>query len=176
MNVKRAILRTIDTLLRTAAVTGLVFGFAWLLVQWAAHRPAVIADQGGGIRLLAKDATTHGPDIRFNTRYGEPNIGWWDRQDQSLSWTVDHAQGGRYQASLRYSRPGSAPVGLELMFGPARLVGEAPGTGGWNQWRTIQLGTIDLPPTPAQTVTLKGFNLPSEGVINFVELILSPIE
>jgi hypothetical protein len=175
MNVKRIILRTIDTLLRTAAVTGFVFGFAWLLVLWAAPRPA--ANQANNIRLLAKDATTHGPpEIHFNTRYGEPNIGWWDRQDQSLSWKFDHALGRRYQASLRYSRPGTAPAGLELTLGAARLVAKAPGTGGWDQWRTIKLGTIDLPAASAQTATLKCFDLPSEGVINFVELTLSPID
>lgn len=176
MNVKRAILRTIDTLLRTAAVAGLVCGFAWLLVLWAAHRPAVAADQAGGIRLLAQNAVTHGPEIRFNSTYGEPNIGWWDRRDQWLSWKVAHAKGGRYQVSLRYSRPGAAPVGLELALGSARLVAEAPGTGGWDQWRTIPLGTIEMPAAPAQTATLKCCDPLPEGVINFVELILSPVD
>ena len=174
MNLKRTILRILDTLLRTAAVAGFVFGFAWLLVLWAAHRTEV--DQTGNIQLLAKDATTHGPEIRFNTNYGEPNIGWWDRQDQSLSWKIGQVQAGRYQASLRYSRPGTAPAGLEFTFGPARLAAETPGTGGWDKWRTIKLGTIDLPAAPSQTATLKCFDLPSDGVINFVELTLSPVD
>lgn len=175
MKTKRIIILLLDSTLRTALVAGLVFVFAWSLVQWAAYRPAVEADADGVFRLLAEDAVCHGPpEIRFNTFAGEKNIGWWDFDSQWLEWKVDVETAGKYDVSLRYSRPGEVSTGLELVVGGATLATPVPGSGGWDRWKEVDLGEIELAVGEGQMATLKAFDLPSEGVINFVELVLTP--
>jgi hypothetical protein len=173
----KRILQFLDIMVRLALVSALVFGFAWALMQWAKHRPTIAADDSGALVLTAAAATTHGPpEIRFSTFKGEKNIGWWDFDTQSLSWKIDVEYADRYQVELRYSRPGSAATGLELRVGDATLVASAPGTGGWDKWQTIPLGTIALAAGDGQDVTLKAIGLPSKGVINFVRIKLTPDE
>ena len=77
---------------------------------------------------------------------------------------------------LHYSRPGSLGTGIELAIGEATLTGVAPGTGGWDQWNTITVGTIELREGAGQTLTLKAVDSPSPPIINFVSLKLRPVD
>ena len=159
-----------------AFATALVFGVIWGLTQWAKYEPPIEPDPSGTITLTSSKAKTHGPpQIKHESHAGEINIGYWDYDTQWISWEIDIPQSGNYTVDLRYARPGKSSVELMLEIGDNSLTASAPGTGGWGKWQNEQLGTIQLTQGKKLTITLKAKNPPSEGVINFVHLKLTPI-
>ncbi len=166
----------LDSIAKTLLVAGLFLGLVWILVRIAAWEPKCTPGAGGDLVLSAKAAVLHGDGIRFETLNGIEDVGWWDFDTQWLSWKIALEGPGRYEATLRYSRPGTASVKLDLAIGDTVLHCTAAGTGGWKQWKSIPLGTITLPAGKTTTCTLKAIDPPSKGIINFVSLKLVPSE
>ena len=65
---------------------------------------------------------------------------------------------------------------LILQIGDNTLTAPAAGTGGWDKWADIELGTIQISHSGKQKITLKTLAPPSEGVINLVHLKLTPVK
>ena len=161
----------------TVLVTALVFGLMWALTQWAKYEPPIEPDPLGTITLTATEAQTHGsPQIKLVSYAGENTLGYWDYDTQWISWEASSPQPGNYTVTLRYARPGNSSVDLILKIGDNTLTSPAPGTGGWDQWVNIELGTIHLDDSEKQKITLKTLAPPSEGIINLVHLKLTPVK
>ena len=167
--------KSIDSVIKTLLVAGLLFGCVWILVRIAAWEPKKPAASEGTLVLSAKAAILHGDGIRFETLDGVEDVGWWDFDTQWLSWEIDIEKSAEYRVLLRYSRPGSSSVKLDLAGGETVLHAAAAATGGWKQWKSIDLGCIDLPAGKGQTFTLKAIDPPGKGVINFAGLELVPV-
>ncbi len=169
--------KSIDSVVKTLLVAGLLLGSVWILVRiaaWEPEKPALLSE--GTLVLSAKAAILHGDGIRFETLDGVEDVGWWDFDTQWLSWETDIEKAGEHRVILRYSRPGSSSVKLDLAGGGTVLHAVAAGTGGWKQWKSIDLGCIDLSAGKGQTFTLKAIDPPGKGVINFAGLELVPVE
>ena len=158
----------------TSLVFSLFLGLVWALAQWAQYEAP---EPEGIISLTATAAQLHGsPDIRLETFAGEKTLGYWDSDTQWISWEASIPKSGEYTVSLRHARPGKPSVDLILQIGDNTLTAPAPGTGGWDKWNNIELGTISISHSEKQTITLKALAPPSEGVINLVHLKLTPVK
>ena len=157
-------------------VFALVFGLIWALTQWAKYEPPIEPDPEGTISLTSTAAQVHGsPKIRLESFAGEKTLGYWDFDTQWVTWDATIPKADNYTVSLRYARPGKPSVGLSLKIGDNTLTAPAPGTGGWDKWVDIELGTIQISQLGKQKITLKTLAPPSEGVINLVHLKLTPV-
>ena len=98
------------------------------VVELPASLAAVVNSYGANARLLGTGATAH--------------IGGWDRADTKLSWefTVPHPGRFTLQAEASVVRPGSVAV----VSGDNRLTGRLAATGGLDEYRRIDLGTLTL--------------------------------
>ncbi len=138
--------KSIDFVVKTLLVAGLFLGVVWVLVRIAAWEPKQVPDPDGSLILSAKAAVLHGDGIRFEILDGVEDVGWWDFDTQWLSWEIDIEKAGTHRAILRYSRPGSSNIKLDLAGGGTVLHGVAAGTGGWKQWKSsTSVASICLP-------------------------------
>lgn len=166
-------------IVKIAMVGALIFGLGWGLVQlavWKNQKPVVEAGEGGMIELRAADARILGNGgARLNDYGGKSNIGWWDSAGQWLEWEVNVPRSGRYRLNLEYALPGRLATGFDFVCGESKLPIVVEGSGGWDKWKNIDLGEIQLTRGDRQLVFLKVNDLPREkSVINFVRITLVP--
>ena len=167
-----------SSIAKTLLVAGMVFAFGWSLVhiaEWKSRKPAVEAAANGEIVFPADSAEIHGKgEARVNNFKGQRNIGWWDMESQWLAWAVNVKETGQYEVKLHYARHTTKEIDMEMTIGETTLKIIGPGTDGWDKWKEISIGTMNLTKGKEQVFTLKAVDLPSEGVINLVTITLTP--
>jgi alpha-L-fucosidase len=137
--------------------------------QSATIRPA--AD--GSVTLKASDADVHGDTAHYESGGGKDNIGFWTDAHDYVTWNVK-AQPGRYTVSVDYAcEDGFAGSEYTIQIGKKKLSGKINPTGGWANFRTESLGTIDIDPD-ASSVTVRPVAMPHGAVMNLRQLRLVP--
>ena len=109
------------------------------------------------------------------------NIGYWLDREAFPSWPVrvvgvplGSVQPVRFGVTLVYACDnGSAGSGFRVEAGNARLDSVTVGTGGWQQYREVFLGSLDLVPG-IQEIRVKAVTKPGEAVMNIREIRLEP--
>ena len=110
--------------------------------------PAEVRDDGS-IRLLAMQARIYGPTLVYEQQY--LNLGWWQSVDDRASWDLQVPRAGKYRVVLDYACHNDAAGNRFLLAVAGRTLGGAvPGTGNWENYRTLNAGTIELPAGPCE--------------------------
>jgi alpha-L-fucosidase len=108
----------------------------------------------GDLRLTPEAVDFHGDEIGQEQREGQPNIAFWDRGSDWISWSVEFPKAGRYSVTANCATPNSgAPFDLEIAG--QKLSGMAPRTGSWETFRTVDLGQIEVSQAGVQTVSMR---------------------
>jgi putative membrane-bound dehydrogenase-like protein len=98
----------------------------------------------GKVRLTAASAEIFGNSLVFEPKYG--NLGYWSSDDDHARWTIDAPKAGTYDVWLDYACPDAIAGNLYLLETDTdRLSGRIEGTGSWDTYRRVKLGTIQLP-------------------------------
>jgi hypothetical protein len=112
----------------------------------------------GSLKLTAFNGAIYGPSLVLEKQYG--NLGDWSSPDDRAVWTVAVPAAGRYEVWLDYACDnGSSGNTFTLQAGRAQLTGKVAGTGKWDAYKQVQVGTLALE-AGERTVTLR-----SEGPI-----------
>jgi putative membrane-bound dehydrogenase-like protein len=112
--------------------------------QIAGNTPRVVLPNGEQLVLEARTAEIHGGEITFE---GPPfeNIGYWHGQGDHVIWTVELPKAARYDVWLDYACDDAvAGNAFVLAAGGQLLSGKTAGTGGWNRYRQVLLGSLEL--------------------------------
>jgi alpha-L-fucosidase len=142
----------------------------------------VTAGSDGAIRLIPHDAVLKGPSIRVEQVgvVGDVlhNIGYWLDPSATASWPVQIGKDGGCEVVVTADvacadASAGARMRLELGEGTDAIEFTVPGTGGWQQFRTIELGRVALKAGPRQ-VTLAAMSKPGEAVVNLREIRMAP--
>ncbi len=170
----------LTSLLKILMIAGSVTLLAFVLVkggQILNEKPVIESDSDGAMSLNAAAAEILGAGkARYNVLDGEENIGWWDNVEQFLSWRVRPQAGGSYEVKLRYSLPPDKETEFELTVLEQKLNCKITSTGGWDKWREVSLGKVEIPAGEIYSVTVKPLTITGEdGVMNFGELKLLPV-
>ena len=97
------------------------------------------------IVLKAEDATLHGDGIHVEQADGGQNIGYWNRSDQTVEWPVPRGNRGKFNVLLSYAADNVSGGGdFELSVGNEKMTGHAEPTGGWQNYRLLNVGTVTL--------------------------------
>ena len=114
----------------------------------------ITPDAKGNVQLPADEAQLHGDQIKQETQGGQPSIGFWDKADEWVSWTVRFTSPGRYQVSANCAttHPGTAFV---LEAAGQSLAGQAKQTGGWDKFVSIDLGVLEIKQAGVQAVKVR---------------------
>jgi putative heme-binding domain-containing protein len=112
--------------------------------QFAGNEPRMIAPAADGLLSLpAASAEIYGPTIIFEPQY--KNLGFWSSAGDYAVWTLDVRQPGKYQVRLDYAcENGAAGNDFVLQIGDKSLAGKVVGTGTWDNYKQIPIGTIEL--------------------------------
>lgn len=99
----------------------------------------------GSLRLLATNARIYGPTLTLEEKYR--NLGWWSSPEDHAIWTFEVPPGGAgtYRVTLDYACADSAAGNLVLVeVAGQTLSAVVPSTGSWDEFRGLNLGTVQL--------------------------------
>ena len=105
--------------------------------------PVVHADSNGDVFLSATNAALHGSQLQLETRSGLPDIGYWDNGDAWVSWTAQIPKAGTFNVSATVATP-NADAGFVVEAGGETFNVQAPQTGGWDNFQTIEVGRFQI--------------------------------
>ena len=115
--------------------------------------PAVRAGPDGRLSLLPDTADAHG--LVHAQGGATPNLGFWDNPQDTVSWRVRFDVPGDYAVSMKVSAS-YADTALTLDAGPgASAMLPAPKTAGWDDYRTVDGGTLTIPAAGERVVTAR---------------------
>jgi alpha-L-fucosidase len=136
---------------------------------------AVHADAKGNFTLSPDDAELHGDRIKTEAQGGRPNVGFWDRPEDWVSWKVTFDKPGTFKVSASCSTV-HADAQLVVEVGqvvPGQgLIGQPPRTKGWTDFRVVDVGRIDVKEPGEKVVKVRARDAQSWKAINlrFVRL------
>ena len=137
----------------------------------AAESTVTQPDAHGDFTLLADAAELHGETVNTEERGGQSNIGFWDKPGDWISWKVNIARPGKYTVSAATAtvNPG-ATVAVEVAQGS--LAAEIPRTGDWGEFKTTELGQIEIKHPGEQLLKVRAKESSSWKAINlrFIKL------
>lgn len=112
--------------------------------QFAGNDPRVVRPgEEGSLVLPATAAAIYGGDIAFEL--GFQNIGMWHAEADLVVWSFELDDDWQYDVLLEYAcHDGSAGNRFQLEAQDAKLEGTIAGTGGWDRYAKLCVGTIDL--------------------------------
>jgi alpha-L-fucosidase len=93
--------------------------------------------------LSATNAALHGGHLQLETRGGLPDIGYWDKSDEWVSWTVQMPKTGTFNVSATVATL-YADAGFFVEAGGETFSVQAPQTGGWDNFQTINIGRFQI--------------------------------
>ena len=125
----------------------------------------VSPDAQGNVTLNADDAELHGDQIKIEDHGGQPNIGFWARADESVSWQVKFDKPGKFQVSAAVAATHADSEFIVEVAGK-QLTGKPPQTATWTEFRTSDLGQIEIQQAGEQTVKVRSRDAQSWKAIN----------
>lgn len=135
------------------------------------------ADAQGTFLLKAVDAEIHGTTAQYETGGGKDNIGFWTRQEDYVSWTLNVSNSGRSKVEVSFACP-PENAGTTYTFGienGERLNGTVRATGSWTSFQTETLGELMLP-AGRVVVSVRIVHIPRGAAMNLKAVTLTPIK
>jgi putative heme-binding domain-containing protein len=108
------------------------------------NKPVMVkAAADGSVLLLATQCEIYGTTMVFEAGY--KNLGYWSSESDQAVWSADLTKAGKYAVEIDYAcENGVAGNSYTLEAGSSRLAGKIEGTGSWDTYKQVKLGTIDL--------------------------------
>jgi alpha-L-fucosidase len=130
-------------------------------------------DTKGSYTLGAGEAELHGDQLKQESQGGEPNIGFWDRADEWVSWKVKLDKPGTYKVTTS-----TASLNDDVEFiveaGGQQLTGKAPKTSDWAEFRQAEVGQVKIEQAGEQTIKLRPKDTSTWKAINLRYVKLTP--
>jgi alpha-L-fucosidase len=125
---------------------------------------AVQPDASGNLTLLPTAAEFHG-SLRDEAQGGQPNIGFWDNPQDAATWKANFMQAGSYKVTVSIATVhDGAEFAVDIAGRP--LVGKAPRTSGWADFKVVDLGQVQIKQPGLQAVTVRAKDSQSWKAIN----------
>ena len=135
--------------------------------------PIVKQAEQGIIVLHARDAIVHGKMLRFEPQPHKDTIGYWVEQDDWAEWSCEASTSGTYAVELRYGcGEGQGGSEVEITVGVETLPFQVEATGGFQAWRNVVLGNLELKAGEPVRVTVKPKRKARNAVMDIQQIVL----
>lgn len=126
----------------------------------------------GSIRCFAMHARVYGPNLVFEDKYR--NLGFWASAKDHAIWSLDVPKAGRYRVTLDYACA-NATQGNAFVLAAAgeTLRGTIAGSGTWDDYRSTNIGQIDLPAGLTE-LTFRSDGEPRQFLLDLRTIRLTP--
>lgn len=112
-------------------------------VAVAPPQTIVWPDKKGNFVLGADDAELHGDQLKAENQGGKPNIGFWDKADEWVSWQAQFDSPGHYKVTAVVATThDGAQIAVEVAG--RKLSVAVPKTSGWDQFKDVAAGQIEI--------------------------------
>jgi alpha-L-fucosidase len=137
--------------------------------------PPVSQAADGSLTLPASEATIHGSSIKVEGNK-EPNIGYWTNPNDSVTWRSIITRPGEFEVTFNLAcAPGSDGGEFTFSLGNAKLSGKSTATGGWEDYKQVNIGRIRLDQPGTVAIGITATSKPGMGVMNLRSITLKPI-
>ena len=141
---------------------------------------AVYPSKDGALVLLPHDATLDGPSLKVeqvgvigDVKY---NLGYWLDPAEFASWPIAGQRAGKYRVVAELGcKNESAGAMASIECGSSRVEFRVEGTGGWQDYRAVSLGTIEIPEGNS-VISLRAKTKPGEAVVNVRSIRLERVD
>ncbi len=144
----------------------------FLIAATAEFAAATVEIAAGAYLLQAEDASTYG-SVRRQEVNGTVDIGYWDRPEDYVSWTVDVKAPGAFRV---FAAVGTPNEGASLAFeaGGNKTSALIPSTGGYLDYKEVDLGVIRFEKAGRQEVRLRPADAKTWKPLNVRWMRLAP--
>jgi alpha-L-fucosidase len=142
-------------------------------IPFVVATPAIGPDAKGDYALSADDAELHGSQIKTENQGGKPNIGFWDKSDEWISWKVKFEKAGTYRVSANCAttHPSSEFV---LEVSGQQLQGKLTSTGDWAKFVSVDLGQVAIAAPGEQEIKVHPRDARTWRPLNLREITFKP--
>jgi putative membrane-bound dehydrogenase-like protein len=108
------------------------------------NEPAEITASDNALTLPATRCFVFGAEITFESQF--KNIGYWSGEKDNVVWKVKLDKPAEFDVYLDYACANDSAGNLFAIDGVEPAIrGKVAGTGGWDKYKLIKLGTVKLP-------------------------------
>ena len=119
------------------------------------NEPAEIAVSDNALTLPATKCFIYGNDLTFEHQF--QNIGYWHGEDDHVVWKVRLDKAAEFDVYLDYACANDSAGNRFAIDGVEPAIrGKVAGTGGWDRYTLLKLGTVKLPAGPGQITVPPG--------------------
>lgn len=129
----------------------------------------------GSITLLAKDATTWSENMRYEPKPEKNCLGYWTEADDFAEWEFNVSKPGRYKVTVSYGcGGGNEGSEVELKQGAQSLKWTTQDTGGFQSWKEMPLGEIEITSTGQQRLVIDPVTKAKAAALDVQKVVLTP--
>lgn len=131
----------------------------------------------GTIQLDAKSATTYAEAMRYEPKPEKDCLGFWKHKEDWAEWVFEVSTPGKFEVVLHYGS-GAGDVGSRaaLLANEQTLEFDVAGTGGFQNWRELKLGTVELATKGENKVAIVPLELKGAALMDVRKVMLHPVK
>jgi alpha-L-fucosidase len=133
------------------------------------------ADTQGNVTLSAVTAKLHGSRLGLQTQGGLPDLGFWNNGDDSVSWTSQIDKAGIFGVNATVATL-NANTNFVVEIDGKKNNAQAPMTGSWDKFQTVDHGPIQIQSTEDLVVKDAENNPATCRTINLNSVRLTPAD
>lgn len=138
--------------------------------------PPVRSDTPDRIVIPAHAAVVHGKNLRYEPQPHKNTVGYWSRVEDWVEWSVIIPASGRFDVELRQGcGKGHGGSKIVVSIGKHHFPFTVIDTGGFQTWRDVSLGQIDIRESGEQRVTIQAKTKAGGAVMDVQRIVLKRV-
>ncbi len=130
----------------------------------------------GTIELHAKAAATFSENMRFEPKPEKNCLGFWTSEDDWAEWVFDVSDPGKFRISVvQGCGDGNGGSEVALLINDSTYKFQVEETGGFQNWKSVSLGVVELAHVGEHKVAIKPLNKTGKAVMDVQKVVLTPV-
>jgi alpha-L-fucosidase len=147
-----------------------------VMLQMEAEPVVTTQAKDGSVNLKAGNAVVRGTNAKYESGGGKDNIGFWTNPADYVIWRFKVNKTGTFDVAVTLAcAAGSGGSNYVLAVGGQELAGTVKDTGGWTNFVTEKLGTVNITKPGTYNLSLKPKSMPHGAVMNLKSVTLVPV-
>ncbi len=136
----------------------------------------IVPNAEGNLMLLAKDATTWSEHMRYEPKAEKNCLGYWTDPDDIAEWEFEVTKPGRYKVTVFHGcGDGNHGSQVAIRHGEQELKFTTQDTGGFQQWKEVPVGEIEIKAPGVQRLIIDPENKVKSAVLDVQKVVLTPV-
>ena len=133
-----------------------------------------IIQSGRNISLHSRDSKVNGVILRYEPAQKKQCLGYWSNPSDWASWDFIVKEPGDYTVTVRQGcGRGHGGSKVSVISGTQKLIFNAEDTGGFQNWKNIDIGSIKLKEPGLNILEVRPLDKKSVAVMDIQEIILT---